>query len=122
VGRYYYLHNSAVGKAILAALPETRVNEILDRWGLPAETEYTVTDRETLLEDIARTEERGYSVNDQEAVEGLRSVGVPVTAPHGGVLGALDISGPLYRLPPNDELASMLQDVVDELESELGVQ
>ncbi len=53
-------------------------------------------------------------MNDQEAVEGLRSVGVPVTAPHGGVLGALDISGPLYRLPPNDELASMLQDVVDE--------
>jgi IclR family acetate operon transcriptional repressor len=122
VGRYYYLHNSAVGKAILAELPETRVNEILDRWGLPAETEYTITDREALMEDIERTNERGYSVNDQEAVEGLRSVGVPVTAPHGGVLGALDISGPLYRLPPNEELASMLQDVVEELESELGVQ
>ncbi len=56
-------------------------------------------------------------MNDQEAVEGLRSVGVPVTAPHGGVLGALDISGPLYRLPPNDELARSWDG--RELESEL---
>ncbi|RLM48441.1 IclR family transcriptional regulator, partial [Halobellus sp. Atlit-31R] len=118
----YHQHNSSVSKANLAGFPDTSVNEILDRWGLPAETEYTITDRDALMEDIERTSERGYSVNDQEAVEGLRSVGVPVTAPHGGVLGALDISGPLYRLPPNEELASMLQDVVEELESELGVQ
>lgn len=120
-GRYFYMHSSANGKAILSALPDTRVEEILDRWGLPAETAHTITDRAELLDELERTRERGYAVNDQESVEGLRAVSVPVTAPHGGVLGAMDISGPLYRLAPDTELAGMLSDIVEELETELNV-
>lgn len=119
VGRYFYMHSSATGKAILSAMLSMHVERVLDRWGLPAITDNTITDREELYRELERTRERGYAVNDQESVEGLRAVGVPVRDPSGRVFGALDISGPPYRLPPNEELADILTTAAAELETDL---
>lgn len=58
-------------------------------------------------------------MNDQEALEGLRSVAAAVKNPDWSVFGSLDISGPPYRLPPNEELAELLDPVVESLEAEL---
>ncbi|MEA5386429.1 IclR family transcriptional regulator [Haloarculaceae archaeon H-GB11] len=120
VGRYFYMHNSAVGKAMLAAMDDERVAEIVDRRGLPQVTDNTITDRAALFAELDRTRERGYAVNDQEALDGLRAVGVPATDPQGEVLGAFDISGPPYRLPDDDELATMLTAAVEELEADIA--
>jgi DNA-binding IclR family transcriptional regulator len=120
VGRYFYMHNSAVGKAMLAAMDDARVEEIVDRRGLPRVTENTITEREDLFEELEATRERGYAINEQEALDGLRAVGVPVTNPSGEVFGALDISGPPYRLPDNEDLANMLVPVVEDLEADLA--
>lgn len=122
VGRYFYMHNSASGKAMLAEFDEDRREAVLDRWGLPRETENTIVDREELRTELERTRERGYAVNDQEALEGLRSVAVSVDDPNGGVFGSLDVSGPPYRLPADEELADLLQDAVDELEASIATE
>ncbi|MFC7059544.1 IclR family transcriptional regulator [Halovenus salina] len=119
VGRYFHMHNSAAGKAILSQFPEDKVTEILDRRGMPAETDNTITDRKTLFETLDDIRERGYAVNDQESIEGARAVAVPVTGPRGGVLGALDISGPTYRLAPDEELAAIISEAVETLETKL---
>jgi len=42
-----------------------------------------------------------------------------VTNPDGSVLGTLDVSGPSYRLPPDEEVADQLRPVVAELEADL---
>ena len=57
-------------------------------------------------------------MSEQKALEGLRAVAVPVRNPDGSVLGSLDISGPPYRLPSDEELAELLRPVVRE-EAEL---
>lgn len=119
VGHHFYMHNSASGKAMLAEFDEKRRDAVLDRWGLPKETENTIVEREELFRELERVRERGYAVNDQEALEGLRSVAVAVEDPDGGVFGSLDVSGPPYRLPPDEELAALLQNAVDELEAAL---
>ena len=119
VGHYFYMHNSASGKAMLAEFSEDRTTEILDRWGLPKQTENTITTPTKLFEELERTQERGYAVNAQEALEGLRSVAMPVKNPDGSVFGSLDISGPPYRLPTDEELADLLRPIIEELEDEL---
>ena len=119
IGKYRYLHNSAAGKAILAALPRDRVDAILDRWGLPAITEYTITDRETLLESLDEIRTQGYAVNNQESVVGLRAIGAAVKSGPNETLGALSISGPQRRLGDekiHQELATMLKGAINELE------
>jgi DNA-binding IclR family transcriptional regulator len=119
VGRYFYMHNSASGRAMLAEFSRDRVVEILDRWGLPRETDSTIVDRGELFEELEAIRERGYAVSEQEALEGLRAVALAVRNPDGSVFGSLDVSGPPYRLPSDEELAELLRPVVGELEAEL---
>lgn len=96
--RPYYLHHSAIGKAILAYLPEERARAIVDEYGLPRRTENTITDRDELLEELADVRDRGYAVNDEEEIVGLRAVGAPVRTSEGSVLGAISVSGPVRRM------------------------
>ncbi|WP_267643372.1 IclR family transcriptional regulator [Haloarchaeobius amylolyticus] len=97
-GDVHQLHCSATGKSMLAHMPRERVAEILDQHGLPAHTDQTITDEETLFETLAEVRERGVAFDDEEYGEGLRCVGAPVRGPEGEVLGAISVSGPATRL------------------------
>lgn len=116
VGHRFYMHNSASGKAMLAEFSDEYIDEVIERWGLPRETPNTITDRDRLFDEIEKVRSQGYAVNDQEALEGLRSVAIAVKNPDGTVFGSLDVSGPPYRLPADTELVELLQPVVFDLE------
>lgn len=97
-GHRVHLHNTALGKSILAELPDDRVEEIIDRHGLPAATEKSITDRETLFEELAEIRERGVSFDDEERLPGLRCVACAVTDNDETVRGAISVSGPSSRM------------------------
>ena len=97
-GKRRSLHNTALGKAILAHLPDDRVSEILDRHGLPAATPNTITDRDRLHETLAGIRERGVAYCGGERVEGLRCVAAPVLGSDDEVLGAISVATPTTRL------------------------
>lgn len=121
VGDYFYMNTNAAGKAILAELSDDEVDDILERWGLPQETEHTITDRSRLFEELDTVRERGYATNNQENFEGIRAIGSSVIAPDGSVLGAMAISGPAYRLSMDGlhDLASDLLLYTEEIEARL---
>lgn len=98
VGDRLYLHSAASGKAILAELPERAVDAVCERWGLPALTEQTITDRAALDGELERVRENGYALNRGENDPHVRAVAVPVTGSDGTVLGAACVSGPDYRV------------------------
>ena len=52
IGDRVPIHCTALGKAILAFLPEARRTEIIDRRGLPAVNSNTITDRDRLLAEL----------------------------------------------------------------------
>lgn len=123
VGRLGYLHQGSAGKAILAHLPESRVDDIVHRYGLPARTESTITDRDELAEELAAIRERGYALNDGELVEGLRAVGAPLVTEAGDVLGAISLAGPEQRLKSEvfrEEIPDLLLAAVNEVELQLS--
>jgi DNA-binding IclR family transcriptional regulator len=120
VGRYFHMHSSASGKAMLASYPEERVSEIITKWGLPEHTNHTITDTEELFDELPAVREQGYAVNRQEEIDGMRAVAIPVKEPDGSVFGTLDISGPSYRLPDDDEIAAQIRPFVHELEEKLA--
>jgi len=106
----YYLHNTAAGKAILAELDRDAVERIVDEWGLPRETEATITDRDRLLETLAETADQGYGLVDEEFAPGLVAVGAPVHDAD-GIVGGLSVGGPKYRI----DTPRLRRDIVDEL-------
>lgn len=103
VGNYYHLSNTASGKAVLAALPDERVDAILDRWGLPAETPYSVTERDELYRQLESFRERGYAEANQELQEGFSNIAVALEDPDGAVFGALSVGWPVYLFDEGDE-------------------
>nr|WP_255681667.1 IclR family transcriptional regulator C-terminal domain-containing protein [Natrinema sp. SYSU A 869] len=118
VGRQIHLHCSSAGKSILAQYPRDRVDEIFDRWNLPALTENTITDREELYDELERVRERGVAFNREEHVDGINGTAVPVTQ-DGSVLGALAVAGPSHRLNGErleEEVPNMLLAAANELE------
>jgi len=96
-GTYEYLHCLAGGKAIMAHLSEERVDQIVDRRGLPKFTDSTITDRETLRSELAEIRERGIAFSDGERREEIRAVASPIV--YGDeVLGAISVGAPTKRL------------------------
>ena len=117
VGRPLYMHCTANGKAILATLPESRVEEIVAEHGLPARTEHTITDVDELYDDLERTRERGYAINDEESVLGERAIACAV-ADDEETYGAVSVSGPTHRITDSrieDELVGNLLGTVNEI-------
>ena len=98
VGGQVTLHNSALGKAILANLPRDRVEEIVAERGLPAATSNTITDEATLYEELEAVAERGYAYDDEERWHGLCCVSASIRSDDGTVRGAVSISGPKSRI------------------------
>jgi DNA-binding IclR family transcriptional regulator len=123
-GNRLYLHDTAVGKAILAELPDSRIEQIVDRWGLPGETENTITDREKLFAELERIREQGYAVNRAENFKELYAIGYAASRRPGDIIGGFSVTGPAHAITGPDreaELARTVTDIVTEFELELAL-
>lgn len=119
IGKRIPMHLTSAGKAILAHYPRDRIEDIIDRRGLEGATPNSITDQESLFEELERIRERGYSFNNQENIEGLRAVGIPILGPADQVIGALSVAGPTRRLKGDryeEELPDYLLGIGNELE------
>ncbi len=91
-------HATSLGKALLAAMPPAEAELLLANVALNSCTPNTMTTREALLRDLQAIRASGYSIDDEEAVEGLRCVGAAIRDHDGNPLYALSISGPKSRM------------------------
>ena len=96
VGTQQPIYSTSLGKVILAYLPPDRRAEIVDSCAFEPLTARTVTDPATLREQLAEVRERGYAVDDEENIDGLRCVAAPVRDGE-TVFGAVSVSGPSSR-------------------------
>jgi DNA-binding IclR family transcriptional regulator len=122
VGIFYYMTNTASGKAMLAELPDERTEAILDKWGLPEQTPYSVTDRDVLYEQLAAVAANGYATAHQEVHEGFENAAVVVNDPDGGIFGAISIGWPSYLFDEglDQSLVDRLKATKRDLEAELA--
>jgi len=96
VGKQQPMHSTALGKTILAYRPADRVEETVAGLEFTERTPYTITDPEAFHAELETIRERGYGIDDEENIEGLRCIAAPVRTDE-RVLGAISISGPSSR-------------------------
>jgi DNA-binding IclR family transcriptional regulator len=123
VGKRFYIHQCAAGKAILAELPDETIEQLIEHNGLPPMTEDTITDRERLFDEVGTIRERGFATNNGESTAGLRAVAVPLLAPDDSPIGAFAVAGPKHRMGEQhltEELPDLIKSVVTELELNLA--
>lgn len=97
IGEYTQMHWTALGKCLLAHLPSDRRDEIIANHGLPRATEKTITDPDALRRELAEIREQGYTIEDEEHRDGIRSVCVPILTPNDTILGSIGVTGPISR-------------------------
>jgi DNA-binding IclR family transcriptional regulator len=98
VGSRVPVHCSALGKAILASFPPPEDGQHLPR-RLRQITPNTITDRAGLLAELEAVRARGYALDEEEFMQGVRCVAVSVLATSGHeVRAALSLAGPAFRL------------------------
>ena len=118
-GQRVHLHNTGLGKAILAHLSESRVEAILDQHGMPATTETTITDRDDLFEELAEIRDQGVAFDREERLNGLRCVAAPILDQGDEVVGAVSVSGPTSRMSTErftQEIPDLLRNAVNIIE------
>ena len=92
-------HATSLGKALLAAMPVDDASDILGAAPLLSYTPSTMLKLDDLFRDLQSAAVRGYAIDDEESVEGLRCVGAAVRDHAGVPLYALSVSGPKSRMP-----------------------
>lgn len=86
-------HCTAIGKAVLCALPKDRFNSWLHGRTLEPYTAKTITDPKKLKKDLAESRARGYVVDNEEYLQGIVCASAPVFDGTRLPVGSVSISG-----------------------------
>lgn len=115
-------HSTALGKVILASLTDDQLRRFLDRVELKPSTEKSITKVPVLLREIEEIRRSGVAFDDGEFNTEVRCVAVPVRDFTGEIIGALGISGPIWRLSLQalQSRAKIVQAAAERLSAEFG--
>jgi DNA-binding IclR family transcriptional regulator len=102
IGTREDLHCTGVGKALLAFLPENEIDRIIRQHGLPRKTARTITNPKKLKQHLKEIKEHGYSIDNEEAEEGIRCVGAPIFDNNSAVTASISVAAFAYRWSLDD--------------------
>jgi DNA-binding IclR family transcriptional regulator len=122
VGRRMRVHATSVGKALVAHIPQERLEKILAERGMEKRTSKTITTVPRLLKDLEKVREQGYAVDDEENNMGARCVGAPVFTQDGTIEAAIGLSGTTNQVNPHTmpRILEHLKDAARHVSMQLG--
>jgi len=116
VGSRNPMYCTSLGKAILAYTDDEERKKVYEATNFVKNTDYTITDTQTLNNNLVYTRERGYALDEREIEDHMECVGAPVFDQNGMVIGAISASS-LYK--PSEDY-DVLGIRVEENEKELS--
>lgn len=97
IGSRAPLHVTAVGKLMLAAVGEEECRNYAERTKLPAYTENTIADIDSLIRETTILKRDGFAYDNEEAEKGVGCIGVLIYNNAGEIAGGLSVSAPIER-------------------------
>lgn len=124
VGARRPLHCTALGKAMLAHLPDAEIKELLPSLTFERLTPRTLTQPGKFKKELAKTRVQGYALDDEEAVLGARCIAAPIFDAGGKVVGGVSVSGPLTRITAENvaPFAAIVKKAAHSVSRRLGYQ
>jgi DNA-binding IclR family transcriptional regulator len=118
IGAHVPLHCTANGKLYLSTLSEAQRQRVLDNIKLEKLTPNTITNPTELELALAKISRSGVSTDNEEFLEGMIAIAVPITDAVGRFVAGLAIHAPVVRLGLEDALGHV--DVLRAAARELG--
>ena len=124
IGMRRPFHCTSLGKAIVASIDDEQLKERLFaniQFG-EARTPKSITSLSRLKRDLLNIKERGFALDEGEAVTGIRCLGAAIIGADGKPVAALSISGPMVRVTKDrlPQFATELRKAVREISARLG--
>jgi len=121
IGKRIPLYCTAAGKILLSDLTDEAIFSLLPS-RLPSLTPHTIVEREVLLNEIHKVQEKGWAEDNQELELGLCCVAVPIKDHQGHIAAAMSTSGLAASFGPErkSELIKGLQGASMEVSRQLG--
>lgn len=107
-----HAHASAVGKAILAALPDSELERRYPDEELPAPTPAAITSRRVLMAELAQVRRQGYALNWEESSDGVAAVAAALPDPTGMPLASISVAVPSMRFGSLADVRALAPDVL----------
>ncbi|PMC35488.1 IclR family transcriptional regulator [Bacillus sp. UMB0899] len=121
IGMQRPIYCTGLGKAFLTFLPFHEREEMLNKIELKAITPKTITDRQALEEQLSKSFEMGYTIDDEENEEGLLCMAAPVYDVSKKIKAAISVAGPKERmLLHNDNIVSSLLVTAEKISARMG--
>lgn len=93
LGKRMDVHCTGVGKAIIAHLEESELDELIRTRGLPRHNDNTLASAKRLKDELAKVRRMGYSIDDEEDEVGYRCIGGAIFDSSGKVIAGVSASG-----------------------------
>ncbi len=115
-------HSTALGKILLASLPQHQFDDYLKRHTFTAFTPKTITDPDLLRREVEEVKKNGIAYDDGEFNAEVRCVAVAVRNFSGQVIGAIGLSGPVWRLSISalQDKSRLVRERAEKLSAEFG--
>ena len=98
VGSEVPLYCTSAGKVYLSSFLPKRRALVVQRLTLEQRTPQTITDPVTLEQELETISKRGYSTDNEEFIEGMVCVGVPITDERNRLFATLSFHAPTSRM------------------------
>jgi IclR family acetate operon transcriptional repressor len=121
-GKRLPLHSTALGKALLAWLPQDEAQAILSSSTIPEFAPDMAGSLDRLFAELAEVREKRYAIDNEEDAAGMRCVGAAVFDHSGRVVAAISVTAPVQRLPMENvpETALLVVESALEISQRLG--
>lgn len=98
VGTNVPFHCTASGKLFLSTLKPARLASYLEAITFEPLAKNTITEAATLKAELAKIRQTGFASDNEEFIDNLIAVAVPIEDPNGELFAALAIHGPVQRM------------------------
>ncbi len=93
IGVRYPAHSTALGKVLLAHLPQHQLLSLFDHYGLTKTSPKTIDSKSRLLDELQVVQKQGYAISDGELFLGIKAVAAPIFDAGGDVSAAVSVTG-----------------------------
>jgi DNA-binding IclR family transcriptional regulator len=123
IGKRNPVHCTAIGKVLIAHLPDLEREALLRRIAYPVFTPYTAASADQLRPMLDHVRQHGYATEREESAFGWACIAAPIREASGTVIAAASISGPLRALALGErepELVARVIELTDRIPRQLG--
>jgi len=122
VGHRLPIHTTAIGKILVAYLPETEVLKILDLRGMEKKTRRSITDKKKFLIELEKTRKFGFALDNEENSLNVRCLAAPIFNANGETVAALGTSSTILQLDKAHlpKVVELVKDAARQVSQQIG--